>query len=146
MARAFFGEFVDTKLSLNVNRAEISELQAKYSIKGICSPGPEIVVPGSVFCLTGASARAERKGIQALIEAVGGIFSNSVNRKTNYLVVGAAGNPCWAFSCYGRKVEAAVELRKAGHKITILHESDLWDELIPFAESRGLDYGPYLVL
>lgn len=145
MAKAFFGEFVDTKLSLNVNRPAIDELQARYSIQGICAVCPEVIIPGSVFCLTGASTRAQRRGIRDLIEAVGGVFVDNVSKKTNYLVVGAAGNPCWAFSCYGRKVESAVNLRKEGHRITILHENDLWDELLPFAEGRGLDCGQYLL-
>ncbi len=139
MARAFFGEFVDTKASLNLSEPELRELKGRYDIKGICAVAPEVTIPGSVFCLTGASARAQRNGIGALIEAAGGVFRDNVNRKTNYLVVGAAGNPCWAFSCYGRKVESAVELKKAGHRITILHENDLWDELIPYAECNGID-------
>ncbi|GMA55471.1 hypothetical protein GCM10025857_68280 [Alicyclobacillus contaminans] len=48
---------------------------------------------------------------------------------TDYLVVGDQGNPCWAFSCYGRKVEKAVKLRKQGRRILIIHEVDFWDAL-----------------
>jgi hypothetical protein len=55
------------------------------------------------------------------------MFNNNVVKDTNYLVVGNKGNPCWVYSCYGRKVEKAVELRKAGHKIMIIHEDDFWD-------------------
>lgn len=144
MARAFFGEFVDTKTSLNVNRSELDELQAKYSIKGICATCPEVVVPSSVFCLTGVSVRAKRKDIKDLLETLGGVFTDRVTQDTQYLVVGAGGNPCWVFSCYGRKVEAAVDLRRAGHRITILHENDLWDELIPYSERKGIDHNLYL--
>jgi hypothetical protein len=50
----------------------------------------------------------------------------NVNQKTNYLLVGSDGNPCWAFSCYGRKVEKAVEMRKEGYSIQIINENDFW--------------------
>lgn len=31
-----------------------------------------------------------------------------------------------AFSCYDRKVEKAVKMRKEGHQILIIHEGDFW--------------------
>lgn len=37
--------------------------------------------------------------------------------------------PCWACSCYGRKVEQVVKLRKEGCRITINHENDFHDEM-----------------
>ena len=51
----------------------------------------------------------------------------SVSTKTDYLVVGNAGNPCWAYACYGRKIEAAMNLRKEGGKVIIVNETDFWD-------------------
>jgi len=48
---------------------------------------------------------------------------------TDYLVLGTDGNPCWAFACYGRKVEKVIQLRKEGHKIILLHENDFWDAI-----------------
>lgn len=50
-----------------------------------------------------------------------------MNKPVNYLIVGAEGNPCWKFSCYGRKVEKAVELRKEGSRLLIIHELDFHD-------------------
>ena len=52
-----------------------------------------------------------------------------MTQKTDYLIVGNEGNPCWAFSCYGRKVEKAVELRKKGSNIQIINEDDFWNAL-----------------
>ena len=48
----------------------------------------------------------------------------------DYLVIGAEGNPCWSYACYGRKVERAVELRKEGLRIMIVHERDFHDALV----------------
>lgn len=52
------------------------------------------------------------------------------SKKVNYLVVGGEGNPCWAYACYGRKVEKAVELRRQGHPIVIVHENDFHDAVL----------------
>jgi hypothetical protein len=64
-----------------------------------------------------------------MIARAGGIFSNRLTKKVDYLVVGAEGNPCWAYACYGRKVEQATKYRKQGYKVLIVHEYDFWDAL-----------------
>ena len=63
------------------------------------------------------------------VRALGGVVRSSVNAKTDYLVVGNAGNPCWAYACYGRKIEEAVQLRKEGASVVIVNETDFWDAL-----------------
>lgn len=129
MLKAFFSTFVDTRSSYNIHAQEVEELQKQYSIGGICAVCPEISIGGKTFCFTGISKKATRNEIADLICDHGGYYSDRVTSKTDYLIVGADGNPCWAFSCYGRKVEKAVDLRKDGQHITIVHEYDFWDEL-----------------
>lgn len=129
MLNAFFATFVDTTESYNINQKTVLELQNKYAIGGICAVCPEIKICNEVFCFTGASQKASRSKIAQLIEEAGGIYSDRVTNDTKYLIVGASGNPCWAFSCYGRKVEKAIDLRKKGKNIIIVHEYDFWDEL-----------------
>ena len=92
---------------------------------------PQLIIPDNLFCFTGVSYKAKRSEIKEIVESKGGKFKNTVVKETNYLIVGNGGNPCWAFSCYGRKVEQAVNLRKAGHGILIVHENDFWDEINP---------------
>lgn len=142
--KAFFGEFVNTSRSLNISRTELDELKSMYNIKGICAACPEMTIEDSTFCLTGSSIFTQREQIKSLIALSGGKFSNTVTKSTDYLIVGADGNPCWAYSCYGRKVEKAVIMRKTGHPITIVHENDFWDELLPYAQSKGIDTKAYL--
>ena len=93
-------------------------------INGLCAVHPAVEISRSTFCFTGISPRLKRRDFVALVEKQQGIYSRSVTPKLDYLVVCAAGNPCWAYSCYGRKVEQAVELRKQGYRITIVHEID----------------------
>ncbi|MED0687936.1 BRCT domain-containing protein [Anoxybacillus ayderensis] len=129
LLKAFFANFVDVRASHNIHESEIRVLKRRYSLSGICAVCPEITFENKVFSFTGASTRATRSEIAKIIQNLGGIFSNNVTKDTNYLIVGGDGNPCWAFACYGRKVEKAIELRKKGTPIIIVHENDFWDEV-----------------
>ena len=132
---AFCAEFVDTTASLNIHKPDIDALKAKYNIGGLCALCPDIEFKDKIFCFTGASTRHTRNEIAGIITQLGGIFKNSVTKKTDYLIVGDDGNPCWAYSCYGRKVEQALSLRKEGQKIVLVHENDFWDAVADIDES-----------
>ena len=127
--KSFFYTFIDTKESYNVNEPDVKALQEQYTIGGICAVSPAVTIAGKTFCFTGTSARAKRKEIAAIIEEAGGIYQDTITKAVDYLIVGAEGNPCWAFSCYGRKVEKAIQLRKAGHPIVLVNEHDFWAAL-----------------
>lgn len=99
-------------------------------LSGICALTPDIVFPEKVFCLTGESSRKPRAEIAQTIADKGGKYWDNLTLKTDYLVVGAAGNPCWAYACYGRKIEAAVKNRVKGSKTLIVHENDFWDSIM----------------
>lgn len=127
MLKLFFSDFVDKNISSNLNPDELDRLRQEISIQGICALSPQIIIKDKNFCFTGASSRIVRREIADIVTSLGGIFNNNIVKNTDYLVVGDEGNPCWAFSCYGRKVEKAVNMRKEGHKILIVHENDFWD-------------------
>lgn len=61
-----------------------------------------------------------------IIEDLGGMFSSSVVKDLHYLVVGNSGNPAWAYSCYGRKIERALKYQQDGCDLLIVHEHDFW--------------------
>lgn len=124
---AYFGEFVavvDSKAELRPHVREGA------SVVGLCAVAPSIRFPGSVFCLTGSSRKYSRQEFAVTIADRGGTAVNGVSKRVHYLVIGADGNPCWAYACYGRKVERAVELRKEGHPIVIVHENDFHDAVV----------------
>ena len=73
--------------------------------------------------------KSSRSEIASLINSKGGFCKDGITKDTNYLVIGSDGNPCWAFACYGRKVEKAVQMRKEGIPIAIVNEVDFWDAL-----------------
>lgn len=99
------------------------------NIFGICASCPDIEFTDSTFCFTGESPLFKRKLLAQQVAARGGFFVNTVSKKVNYLVVGANGNPNWAYACYGRKIEQAIDLRRKGHTLVIVHENDYHDAI-----------------
>ncbi|MCQ4143191.1 BRCT domain-containing protein [Vogesella sp. AC12] len=124
MLRSFFAEFI----GFLDNTTIVSPMvEARGEISGLCSVCPEVVFQGAKFCFTGASSRYKRTEIAEIVQGLGGEVVNDVSSRVDYLVIGADGNPCWAYACYGRKVEKAVQLRKKGAHILLVHENDFHD-------------------
>lgn len=124
---AFFSNVIDFTSSYNLSEKDFPKLREKYSVTGICAAYPEVTFQGKIFCFTGESRRAKRAEIAQVIEKLGGTIRASVSSKTDYLIVGNGGNPCWAYTCYGRKIEDAVAIRKEGGHVVIVNEIDFWD-------------------
>jgi hypothetical protein len=97
------------------------------TITGVCAMSPEILFKDKLFCFTGSSQKASRIEIKKIVQGLEGSFSNNLRKDVDYLVIGSDGSSCWTFTCYGRKVEKAVNMRKKGSKLLIVHENDFWD-------------------
>jgi NAD-dependent DNA ligase len=123
--KAYFKEFV--KLHDAKTSEQIQIETANVSISGLCTSEPDVTFEGKTFCITGVLKRGNREDLQKEIIKLGGIPTDSVTRRTDYLIVGDNGNPAWAFACYGRKVEKALSMRKEGHTIMLIHEYDFAD-------------------
>lgn len=122
----FFGEFTE----FCGHRAIDLPASDEHSLlTGVCAVCPEIMFVGRRFCFTGRSEKFSRKAFANEITQRGGVFCKSLTKDTDYLTVGSDGNPCWAYACYGRKVEQAIQQRKEGSNILLVHEYDLWDAL-----------------
>lgn len=128
--QAFFSEFLSV-LDDKTITAPVAKVNS--DIVGVCAVCPEIVFEGSSFCFTGESSKFKRSELAKLVATLGGKASAGVTKSVDYLVIGAEGNPCWVYACYGRKVEKAVELRKAGSKLLIIHENDFHDAVADFS-------------
>ena len=124
---AFSSNVIDFTESYNLMESDFTKLREKYSIGGICAVCPEIHIKDHLFCFTGESYHGPRSEFVSAVNELGGVVRSSVSKKTNYLVVGNAGNPCWAYACYGRKIEQAMQLRKDGANVIIVNETDFWD-------------------
>ena len=126
---AFLGNLVEFKDSYNLCETDFDNLRKVYSVQGICALCPEIIFSGRKFVFTGESYKASRDEFFDLVKERGGLPITAVSKQTDYLIVGNAGNPCWAFACYGRKIEKAMLLRKQGAKVQIISENDFWDAI-----------------
>lgn len=123
----YFSEFIAILDSKTITSAP---MDIGGSISGLCAVCPEVEFPERTFAFTGASSRYSRQQLTEKVTRLGGNVASGPGKKVDYLVIGADGNPCWAFACYGRKVEKAVELRKSGVKIMIIHETDFHDAVL----------------
>lgn len=102
----------------------------EQKVEALCAVAPDVSFAERAFCFTGASVRYKRAEFEDLVRRLGGEALPGVSAKLHYLVIGAEGNPCWVFACYGRKVEKAVALRRKGVRVVILHENDFHDAVL----------------
>lgn len=122
----FFSEFAGNP---EIKNALPALLPSELMIAGVCAVDPEIQINGRVFCFTGTSSKGPRRLFAETVTQRGGGFIDIIRDDLDYLIIGDEGNPCWAFTCYGRKVERAVQMRRGGHRLLMVHERDFWDVL-----------------
>jgi hypothetical protein len=126
LLKVYFSQFIDFSQS-TIDKNEIDQLIKDIQLPVICTMNPDVTFKSKLFCFTGISSKGKRSDIVSKIESLNGIYNDNVLQGTNYLIIGDKNNPCWAFSCYGRKVEKALENRKGGLSIQIVKEIDFWD-------------------
>jgi len=80
-------------------------------------------IADSLFCLTGDFVYAPRAQCEEAVISRGGKVSQSVTKKLNYLVVGGLGSKEWKHGSFGTKIEKAMEYKRAGCPIFIVHEN-----------------------
>ena len=95
----------------------------------IFAVSPVISFDDYIFCFTGESKRASREEMKRLAQDRGAKIVEAVSPELDYLVVGVNGNPCWAYCSYGRKIAQAIQLRRQGSRLLIVHESDFFAAL-----------------
>lgn len=125
--KAYFNQFVT--INNELIKEKVKQETSDVNISGLCTSEPNIEFEGKTFCVTGVLKSGSRESLKNQIKQLGGFPTDSLTKKTDYLIVGDNGNPAWAFSCYGRKVEKAINLRKEGHTIMLIHEFDFYDIL-----------------
>ncbi|MEZ6855006.1 BRCT domain-containing protein [Halodesulfovibrio aestuarii] len=105
--------------------AEVNAIPTNLPVN---DPAPEIDLRDKTFCFTGTFAFGNRKDCWAATEELGGIATNSVTLKLDYLVIGSIGTASWKHSTYGRKIEKAVGYREKTGLVII--SEDHWAKLI----------------
>jgi len=88
------------------------------------SPVPNLVYPGNEFVISGNFAFGPRDVVIDAIRTRGGLTNPNPRHSTRYLIVGSFVSEGWAHGNYGRKIEAAIEIRKTVKNLAIVSEDD----------------------
>lgn len=85
-------------------------------------PPPEVAFDGKSFCLTGRFAFGTMLDCEETITEMGGTVAQTLDKDTDYLVIGELGSPDWVHTTFGRSIERGVELQSQGCLIKIVSE------------------------
>lgn len=102
-------------------KSEIGEI-AKTASLPLNEPFPAISFENKCFLFTGTFAYGNRKQCQNITEELGAIFSSTVKKSLDYLVLGTYVTDSWAHESFGRKIEKVIQYRDAGVPIAIISE------------------------
>ena len=95
-----------------------------------CSkPINPIDVNDKKICLTGEFKIGSRKQVENILKDLGAVIHKSVNRKTDYLLVGNLKSANWKCGTYGSKIKTALELQEKGIGIIIYDEAEFFDNI-----------------
>jgi len=95
----------------------------------IDEPPPTIIFDGRTFCMTGKFVYGPRARCLDEVTKRGGLCSDAITNRTDYLVLGTVASPAWVQGTHGTKIERAVELQNRGARIRIIAE-DHWVETL----------------
>ncbi|SEG13318.1 BRCT domain-containing protein [Marinobacterium lutimaris] len=98
--------------------------------------GVDIAFLDQSFVLTGEFCSGKRRDIEKDIVARGGVCQKNPNRSTQYVAIGTFGSRDWVHGNLGRKIEGAIERKKAGQDIRLISEERL---LKAFRETMPLN-------
>lgn len=89
----------------------------------------QVLLRDAGLCLTGEFLFGTRASCERLSEQAGSKVLSSVSKKVHYLIIGTHVSPNWINESYGRKIQAAMELKSSGHSIAVLSERRWMDAL-----------------
>lgn len=81
-----------------------------------------IILHNAKICLTGDFLFGTRTRCEEVSTLAGAILRNAVTGKTDLLVVGTHVSPSWAHTAFGRKIQQAMEIQRAGSRLKIISE------------------------
>ena len=108
---------------------ELTDGRSLAPAAAIYTPGVSVDFEGYLFCFTGQPESYTKDQLADLVRNLGGNVHPRVTKKVDFLVVGGAGDPAWAFGNYGTKVAKAIKYREKGCDIAIVSEETLIDAI-----------------
>jgi len=108
-------------------------------IASICEKDPKITFQNNYFCFTGPAVSGCRKDLLNIVKKLGGMTTNTIIKKLDYLVIGAQSSPAWIYSTYGRKIEKFMQKNKIKNQVYLIQEKDFIEAA---TKAGGMDILP----
>jgi NAD-dependent DNA ligase len=86
------------------------------------TPPPTIVIPHHAFCFTGTFVSGTRTWCEEQVISRAGVAHGGFKHDTDFLVIGTKVSAAWVNQSYGRKIQAAADAKRSGHKVFIVNE------------------------
>ncbi len=96
----------------------------------LTTPEPDVVFEGQTFLFAGEMAYGPLHACEREVTELGGTCEPSVNRRTDYVVIGSIGASDWCQSSFGEVLDEVVQYRARGVPISVLSEEH-WTASLP---------------
>ncbi len=96
----------------------------------ISRPEPDVVFEGQTFVFAGELAYGPTRACEREVLELGGTCERTVNRRTDYVVIGALGAADWGQTAFGSLVDEVVQYRSRGVPIAVITEEH-WAAALP---------------
>jgi len=113
----------------SIENKSLQQLKNELNHSPFDNPQPSIEFKGRRFVLSGNFLYGSKKECEDKIKEYGGIISNSISSKTDYLILGDGGSSDYKHGKYGNKVVKAIDLRSNYGVPAIISETHWQQEL-----------------
>lgn len=96
----------------------------------ITRPEPTVVFEGQTFVFAGPMTYGPRHTCEREVLELGGMCERVVNRRTDYVVIGALAASDWTQSSFGDLIDEVVQYRSRGVPIAVITEGH-WAAALP---------------
>ena len=96
----------------------------------ITRPEPEVIFEGQTFVFAGEMAYGPTHLCEREVIELGGTCERGINRRTDYVVIGALGAGDWSQGHFGPLVDEVVQYRARGVPIAVITEEH-WASALP---------------
>jgi hypothetical protein len=96
----------------------------------VTHPAPEVVFERQTFVFAGELAYGPMRACEREVIELGGTCERTINRRTDYVVIGALAASDWSQSAFGPLVDEVVQYRSRGVPIAVITEEH-WAAALP---------------
>jgi NAD-dependent DNA ligase len=96
----------------------------------VTQPAPEIVFERRTFVFAGELAYGPTRACEREVMELGGTCERTINRRTDYVVIGALAASDWSQAAFGALIDEVVQYRARGVPIAVITEEH-WAAALP---------------